>query len=59
MSVVVALFTVVSVALVANGVVRLVGIGIGVFARRCTSAKKKRAIETLLVECVEGKPYSR
>jgi hypothetical protein len=28
-------------------------------ARRWTWEKKKRAMETLLVEWVEGKPYSR
>ena len=32
---------------------------IGTDARRWTSAKKKRAIEMLLVEWVDGKPYSR
>jgi hypothetical protein len=32
---------------------------VSVVARWWTCAKKKRAIETLLVEWVEGKPYSR
>lgn len=31
----------------------------GTVAKRWTSAKKNRAIETLFVECVEGNPYSR
>ena len=31
----------------------------GVLASREMTVKKKRAMETLFVECVEGKPYSR
>ena len=46
----------------ANGSNADAGIGevdAGVLASREMTVKKKRAMETLFVECVEGKPYSR
>lgn len=51
-------FIIVDVPLVMADII-VCELGIGVEARRCTWAKKMRAMETLFVACVEGNPYSK